>query len=80
MTNITQLGTTTAHAAVENKIPSVSSLLKKTDYSTNINGIEKKITDHDHDKYITTPEFNNLTAENITRFLKISISKISKQK
>ena len=25
--------------------------------------IEKKITDHDHDKCITTPEFNKLTAE-----------------
>ena len=23
-----------------------------------------RITDHKHDKYITTPEFNNLTAEN----------------
>ena len=29
-----------------------------------INEIEKKITDHNHDKYITTPEFNKLTAEN----------------
>ena len=37
---------------------------KKTDYNTKINEIEKKITDHDHDKYITTPEFNKLTAEN----------------
>ena len=38
--------------------------LKKTDYYTKINEIEKKITDHNHDKYITTPEFNKLTAEN----------------
>ena len=37
---------------------------KKTDYNTKINEIEKKITDHNHDKYITTPEFNKLTAEN----------------
>ena len=37
---------------------------KKTDYNTKINEIEKKITDHSHDKYITTPEFNKLTAEN----------------
>ena len=29
-----------------------------------ISDIEKKITDHDHDKYITTSEFNNLTKEN----------------
>ena len=37
---------------------------EKTNYSTKLNEIEKKITDHSHDKYITTPEFNKLTAEN----------------
>ena len=47
---------------MENKIPSVSSLVKKTDYDTKIPEIEKKLTDHDHDKYITTPEFNALAA------------------
>ena len=26
--------------------------------------LKKKITDHSHDKYITTLEFNKLTAEN----------------
>ena len=26
--------------------------------------MEKKITDHNHDKYITTPECNRLTTEN----------------
>ena len=32
-----------------------------------ISKIENKITtDHDHDKYISTQEFNKLTAENIT--------------
>ena len=36
---------------------------KKTDYNTRITEIEKKISDHYHDKYITTPEFNKLTAE-----------------
>ena len=46
--------------AVENKIPDVSSLVKKTDYDTKISDIEKKITDHDHGKYITTPEFNTM--------------------
>ena len=25
--------------------------------------MEKKITDHDHDKYIATPEFDKLTTE-----------------
>ena len=28
--------------------------LKKTDYNTKINEVETKITDHGHDKYITT--------------------------
>ena len=26
--------------------------------------LKKKLTDHTHDKYITNPEFNKLTAEN----------------
>ena len=65
--NITNLATKTALNAVENKIPSVSNLVKKTDYNTKISEIENKITtDHDHDKYITTQEFNKLTAESFT--------------
>ena len=48
--------------AVESKIPNVSNLVTKTDYNTKISEIEKKITDHNHDKYITTPEFNTLAA------------------
>ena len=35
-------------------------LLIKTDYNTKINEIEKKLTDENHEKYITTPEFNKL--------------------
>ena len=35
-------------------------LLKKTNYNTKITEIEKKLTDHNHEKYITTPEFNTL--------------------
>ena len=38
--------------------------LKKTDYETKVNKIEKKISDHSHGKQITTPEFNKLTGEN----------------
>ena len=68
--NITNLATTSALAAVENKIPCVSNLITKTDYNTKINEIEKKITDHDHDKYITTPEFNKLTGDNFAARLK----------
>ena len=43
-----------------------SDLVKKTDYNTKINEIKNKITDHNHDKYITTQEFNKLTADNFT--------------
>ena len=49
----------------ENKIPNVSSLVKtKKHYDTKILDIENKVTNHDHDEYITTSEFNNLTREN----------------
>ena len=46
------------------KICSVSNLVKKTDYNTNISELEKKLTDHKYGKYITTSELNKLTAEN----------------
>ena len=51
-------------------MPNVTNLLEKPDYNTTIYEIGKKITDHDHDKYITTPEFNKLTSENVTARLK----------
>ena len=35
----------------------------KNKTNTKNNEIEKKIADHNHDKYITTPEFNKLTSE-----------------
>ena len=47
---------------MENKIPSVSNLVKKTDYDTKITEIEKKLTNHNHGIYITTPEFDTLAA------------------
>ena len=31
-----------------------------------ITDIEKKLSDHDHDRYITTPEFNKLAARIFT--------------
>ena len=39
--------------AVENKVHDVSILVKKTNYDTKINELENKLTDHNHDKYIT---------------------------
>ena len=57
--DVSNLATKTALTAVENEIPSVSNLVKKkTNYNTKITEIEKRLTDHDHDKYITTPEFS----------------------
>ena len=48
--SITGLAINSELTAVENKIPDVNVLIKKTDYDTKISEIENKITDHDHDK------------------------------
>ena len=37
--------------------------MKKTDSNTKITETERGLTDHDHDKYITTSEFNTLAAD-----------------
>ena len=60
--DISRLATKTALAAVENKIPSVSSLVKKN-YDTEMSENEKKITDHEDEKYITTLEFNTVAVD-----------------
>ena len=52
----------TALTTVEKKIPDINNLVKKTDYDTKICQNEKKHTDHNHDKYIATPEFITLAA------------------
>ena len=57
------LATNSALTAVENKIPNVSSLVKKTNYDTKISEFEKKLTYHNHDKYINTAQFNTLVAD-----------------
>ena len=59
----------TALAAVENKIPCVSSLVKKTNYHRKICELEKTLTDHDHAKYVATSEFNTLVANVFNRIL-----------
>ena len=61
--DVRNLATKAALTAVKNKIPSVSRLIKETDYNTKITEIENKLNDHNHDKYITTPEFNKLAAD-----------------
>ena len=60
--DVSSLATKTVLTAVENKIPSVSTFVKKTIYETKVSEFEKKLTDHNHDKYIATPEFNTLAA------------------
>ena len=46
-------------------MPNVGSLVKKkkTDYNTKISKIKKKLAHHNHEKYITTPEFIKFTAD-----------------
>ena len=54
--DVSNLATKTALTTVENKIPNDSNFVKKTE-------IENKLNNHNHDKYITTPEFNTLAAD-----------------
>ena len=61
--SISGLAAIAALTAVENKIPNISSFVRKTDYNTKITEIEKKLTAHNHDKYITNPEINNVSAD-----------------
>ena len=73
---ISGLAVNPALTAVEDKIPDISSLVKTiTDYNTKIIETENKLTDHDHDKYIATVEFNKVTAENFAARLKQASNK-----
>ena len=47
---------------VENKIPSITGLVKKTDYNTKITDVENILNNHNHDKYVATSKFNTLAA------------------
>ena len=58
--DVSSLATKTAVTAVENKLPSVSNFAKKTDLNKKIIEIENKLNNYNHDKSITTPEFNTL--------------------
>ena len=59
-----------------NTVGSSKLVKKKLNFDTNIKEMEEKTPDHD--KYITTPEFNKLAKENFDETLKES--KFSKQK
>ena len=56
-----------ALTAVENKIPSLSNLVKKTDYDTKVKEIENELNNHNHDKYIDTQEFNKSATDVLIR-------------
>ena len=56
---ISNLATKTALTTVKNKIPNISYLATKTA----LTNVENKINNHDHDKYINTPEFNKLATD-----------------
>ena len=60
--DISNLATKTSLNTVENKIPDISNL-KKKDYNTKVTEIENKLNNHNHDKYIDTPEFNKLAGD-----------------
>ena len=60
--SLSGLATNSALNGVDNEIPDVRNLVEKTDYDTKFTEIEKKNNnDHDHDKYITIPDFDKLT-------------------
>ena len=61
--DISNLATKTALTTVENKTPSVGNLVNKINFNTKVTEIENKLNNHNHDKYITTQEFNTLAAD-----------------
>ena len=61
--HVSSLAAKIALTTVENKIPNVNSIAERADYNTKITEFEKKLTDYNHDKYITTPNFNTLAVD-----------------
>ena len=45
------------------KYLNISNLVKKTNYITKVKEIENKLNNHNHDKFIDTPEFNKLAVD-----------------
>ena len=48
---------------LEIKYLNISNLVKKTNYSTKVKEIENELNNHNHDKFIDTPEFNKLAVD-----------------
>ena len=66
ISSISNLATTPALTAVEIKFLVLVIQLKKQIITQKLVKPKKKLTDHKHGKYITTEEFNKLTAENVS--------------
>ena len=62
---------------VENKIPSITGLVKKTNYNTKITDTENKLNNHNHDKHVATSEFHTLAANVFNNVFKVSIIKFN---
>ena len=60
--NITNLASTTALFAAQNKIPNFGNLVKKRNITQKLK--KKNTSEHNNDKYVTTQEFNKLTSGN----------------
>ena len=65
----------TEYNQLDGKVNNISTtdtinLVKKPNKNTKISEIENKANDHDHAKYITTQEFNKLSADNFIARLK----------
>ena len=56
------LATKTTLTTVENKIPSIDNLVNKTDYNTKVTEIENRLNNHNHDKYIESRKFGEITS------------------
>ena len=73
MPSINGLATTTALTAVKNKIPDVSSLVKKTYYDVNLSDIDSKyITTADYNKFTKNFVDNNIKSKNLVNKSAIS--------
>ena len=69
--SICGLATNAALITVENKISNINGLVKKPGlWCKNYWNWKKTLTDHNHDKYITTPEFNTAAADVFNERLK----------
>ena len=61
--DVSNLATKAELTTAENKMPNVGNFVNKTDCNTKVTEIENKLNNHNHDKYITTPEFNTFAAD-----------------